>query len=141
MMLLLTIPLIFLELINIFIDCLEFGGWNLLSYLIIFIQGYIFASNNKFKKVIEKNKNINIIFIVTKIGLVLVVIIVFQDELLDSSLQFTDFLFFGLRVINEWSWMIVLLGQQVDISIEIINHVNFYMKLSCHFMYFIRLQQ
>ncbi|MFX1327482.1 MAG: acyltransferase family protein [Promethearchaeota archaeon] len=110
MILLLVFPLIFLEFINIFIEYLEFGGWNFFSYLVIFIYGYIFASKNKFKLAIEKNRNISIVFGVITTVLVLMTILIFQDQLLDDSLQFTDFLFYGLRVINGWSWMIVVLG-------------------------------
>ncbi len=110
MILLLAIPLIFLEFINIFIEYLEFGGWNLFSYLLIFIYGYIFASNNKFKQVIEKSRNISIVFGVITTILVLLIMVIFQDQLLDGSLQLTDFLFYGLRVINGWSWMVVVLG-------------------------------
>ncbi|MFX0177334.1 MAG: acyltransferase family protein [Candidatus Hodarchaeota archaeon] len=110
LILLLTIPLIFTEFINIFVGYLEFGGWNLFSYLIFFIYGYIFASNVQFKQVIEKNRNISIIFGFITTFVVLIIMIIFQDTLLDNTLQLSDFLFFTFRVINGWSWMIVVLA-------------------------------
>ncbi|MFX1406971.1 MAG: acyltransferase family protein [Promethearchaeota archaeon] len=108
--LLLMIPLIFTEFINIFVDYLEFGGWNLFSYLILFIYGYIFASNVQFKEVIEKNRNISIIFGFITTFLVLIIMIIFQNTLLDNTLQLSDLLFYSFRVINGWSWMIVVLA-------------------------------
>ena len=107
---LLAIPLISLELINAFIGDLQFGGWNLFSHFLFYIFGFLFASNNQFKQSIEKNRNIGIIIGTFTGVLLLLVMGIFTDELLDTTFQISDFLFWSLRAINGWCLIIVVTG-------------------------------
>jgi hypothetical protein len=107
---LLAIPLISLELINAFIGDLQFGGWNLFSHFLFYIFGFLFASNNKFKQSIEKNRNVGIIIGTFTGVLLLLVMGIFTDELLDTTFQISDFLFWSLRAINGWCLIIVITG-------------------------------
>ncbi|MFX0137744.1 MAG: acyltransferase family protein [Candidatus Hodarchaeota archaeon] len=51
-----VIPMIILEIIGIiFLPFIQQAGWSVLVYLCIFIYGYIFASNDQFKKALERN--------------------------------------------------------------------------------------
>jgi len=115
---LLAIPLIFFELINPFNEHLQFGGWNLFSHLFFYLYGYVIASNKQFKQSIEKNRNLGIIGGIISSFMLLFVMALFTNELLDSTVQFSDFLFWSLRAINGWFLTIVILGL-------ISKHLNF----------------
>jgi len=57
-----TIPMIILEIVGIvFLPFIQPAGWSVLVYLCIFIYGYIFASNDQFKKALEKNRFLTLI--------------------------------------------------------------------------------
>lgn len=114
----LAIPLIFFELINPFNEHLQFGGWNLFSHLLFYLYGYVIASNKQFKQSIEKNRNLGIIGGIISSFMLLFVMALFTNELLDSTVQFSDFLFWSLRAINGWFLTIVILGL-------ISKHLNF----------------
>ncbi|MFX1442576.1 MAG: acyltransferase family protein [Promethearchaeota archaeon] len=57
-----VIPMIILEIVGIiFLPFIQPAGWSVLVYLCIFIYGYIFASNDLFKKALEKNSFLTLI--------------------------------------------------------------------------------
>lgn len=80
----------------------DFGGWSLPVYLVFFILGYVIASNELFKRTIEKGRIAALILgvIATTMGYIL---------LRSGYSSFTP-LFSLLRGFNSWFWLVAILG-------------------------------
>ena len=103
--LILMLPLILFQLIGmLFLGFLEVSGWSVLVYLCIFIYGYIFASDIKFRKAMEKNSSLTLI-----IGVISSVIGIFVYLNLSSNILILIlyFLFFPLACL---CWLVTILG-------------------------------
>ncbi len=101
----LVFPLILFQLIGmLFLEFLEVSGWSILVYLCIFIYGYIFASNNKFKTAMENNCSLTLI-----VGIISSIIGIYAY--LNFSFTFLIillyFLFFPLACL---CWLVTILG-------------------------------
>jgi len=103
--LILVIPLILLQLIGIlFLGFLVLSGWSILVYLCIFIYGYIFASNDKFKKAIDKNYTLT--FIIGIISSIIAII-----AYLNLSFEITVLiLFIVFAPLGCLCWLVTILG-------------------------------
>jgi glucan biosynthesis protein C len=81
-----------------------FGGWSLATYLIIFLMGYIIASNSGFQESLEKSKTVTLILAV--IGMV-AVLAMFKLQPTTTSLYVLKVCVRGL---NGWFWVAAILG-------------------------------
>ena len=87
----------------------RFGGWNLFSLLIFTLYGYLLISNEEFKKSIEKHEKLSYLVGIISVVLLTLVLSFFSDEIFyDSNFSMADFLFWVIRGIYGWSWIIVL---------------------------------
>ncbi|MHA2473953.1 MAG: acyltransferase family protein, partial [Promethearchaeota archaeon] len=87
----------------------RFGGWNLFSLLVFTIYGYLLVSNDEFDKSIEKHKKLNLIVGIISAALLTVVLSFFSDDIFyDYDFSMGDFLFWVIRGIYGWCWIILL---------------------------------
>ena len=87
----------------------RFGGWNLFSLLVFTIYGYLLVSNDEFDKSIEKHKKLNLIVGIISAALLTIVLSYFSDEIFyDYEFSIGDFLFWVIRGIYGWCWIILL---------------------------------
>jgi len=104
MLYLLPIPIILFEITNVltgeFIPIL--GGWSVLTHLAFFVYGYLFASNVKFKKTIEKHAIPALIVIVVCSAL-----LIFLDSFGLNERAVTS-LFLILGTLYSWSFLVCL---------------------------------
>ena len=104
MLYLLPIPIILFEVTNSltgqYIPIL--GGWSVLTHLAFFVYGYLFASNIKFKKTIEKHAIPALIVIVVCSAL-----LIFLDSFGLNEKAVTS-LFLILGTLYSWSFLICL---------------------------------
>ena len=102
-----------------------FGGWNIFTYFICFIYGYLIFSNSVFQSVIKRYWKISLVlglitFVILKnfpiyfSSTYMQIIIENLNPVLSVSfyelLDFIEPLFWGLRALSSWFWIIALLG-------------------------------
>ena len=83
------------------------GGWNIFVYLVFFMCGYLLASDEKYKRVVEKNRVPYFAFAV------LTTLIGFCLRKSGISPPFGSLGYLGvsiLRTFNSWVWVLALLG-------------------------------
>ncbi len=80
------------------------GGWNVFSHLLFFVYGYIFATNFKFRKTIEKHAIPAIVIVVA-----CTVPLILQDSF-NLSETMSNVLFWILGTIYSWCILIILLA-------------------------------
>jgi len=99
---LLTIPLVVTELATyaVGLGTLAYGGWQIPSYFVILLYGYLFASDSKSKEYIEKNARIAVI--IAPIATLIVLLI--------YSAGFNFILWSIFVPLAGLSWLIVILG-------------------------------
>ncbi len=85
----------------------SFGGWNIFVYLVFFLCGYLLASDEKYKRAVEKNRVpfLAIALITTLIGYFLR-----RSGIAPTfgSLGYLGISFF--RTFNSWFWVLAILG-------------------------------
>ncbi|MFX1317236.1 MAG: acyltransferase family protein [Promethearchaeota archaeon] len=87
----------------------RFGGWNFISLLIFTIYGFLLVSNEQFKKSIENNERISSFIGMISALLLIILLTFFLDDIFYKD-HFTilDPLFWIIRGIYGWCWIIVL---------------------------------
>jgi hypothetical protein len=94
----------------------EAAGWNILLYLVFFIYGYLFASNNSFRLATEKHR---IPALITGIITSIIIIIIFLTNYIKiiripGVPQFDELTFSIIFAffwpLNAFCWLIVILG-------------------------------
>jgi len=114
MIYLFPLPLFFLEFIyTIFLtDIPRFGGWNIISLLILYIYGFILAYDKQFKETIKRHVKVSF-FIGILSAVTLGILINYKfDELFitpPEGFSYIILLFWFFRSIFAWSWLIVIL--------------------------------
>jgi len=86
------------------------GGWNIITYLLFFIFGYLIFANPRFMETIEKLR-----WITLGIGVIAFssAIAVFLDELAEPASHFgsASFALASLvQSLNTWAWLLAILG-------------------------------
>lgn len=86
------------------------GGWNIVTYLLFFIFGYLIFANPRIMKTIEKFR-----WVALGIGIIAFpsVIIFFLDELADPAAYFGSATFAitsFVQALNTWGWLLAILG-------------------------------
>lgn len=107
MVLLFFIPIAIVEMIvNQFPDSLgrrDFGGWSPLTYLLIFILGYILVTNDRYRDAIERQRFIS---------LTLSLVALFGGFYLVLGMDVSSYnpAFAWVRAFNTWAWLLTFLG-------------------------------
>jgi len=106
MLFLFPIPIILIEVGNFLTGSYIYnlGGWNVFSHLLFFVFGYIFASNMKFRKTIEKHAIPAIVIVVA-----CTVPLILQDSF-NLSPTMAQVVFWILGTIYSWCMLIILLA-------------------------------
>lgn len=81
----------------------DFGGWSLVTYLVIFLLGYIFCTRATYFEKLKSYRRITLVsgMLATSAGLYLVFITGFSTYSIEFSI---------LRGFNTWSWLCTILG-------------------------------
>ena len=95
----------------------DFGGWSPLTYLIIFILGYILMTDERYRHTIERVRFISLTFslLAKTIGFTLVLA-------LDVSTYHP--IFSWIRAFNTWVWLLTFLG----FASRHLNYTNNFLK-------------
>lgn len=107
MIFLLSIPIILIELlVNTQPDGIgihDFGGWSPLSYLVIFILGYLISLDSRFQETLTRHAWLALVLgvVVTMGGFLIVRFFHLSDR---------DELFAVLRGFNTWTWLVAFMG-------------------------------
>jgi hypothetical protein len=98
----LIIPLVLAELItySVGLSSMSYGGWQIPSYFVILMYGYLFASDSRSKEYLEKNMRIAAVLAPISTVLILLVYAAF----------FNVFLWAIFLSLAGLSWLIVILG-------------------------------
>jgi glucans biosynthesis protein C len=93
-----------------FIEIVNLGGWGIPYYLVIYLIGYLFFSQNSFKQFIRKN-SLLIGFITLLTSIVFIAGFMYGVSGKGSLISLT---FTYIKVLNSWNWMlfIFLLGDK-----------------------------
>ena len=81
----------------------DFGGWSPLTYLVFFLIGYLLATDERYRKSIEKVR-------VISLGLSLLTVIAAYILLAEMSVPATNPLYLLVRAANSWSWLLTFMG-------------------------------
>jgi len=80
----------------------DFGGWSPLVYLVVFVLGYVIASDRRFRLQIEKQRIVALIMgVITSMA----GYFIFTSGGSSSSMSFSL-----LRAFNSWFWVLMILG-------------------------------
>jgi glucan biosynthesis protein C len=95
----------------------DFGGWSPLSYLVIFILGYMIATDARYRPVIARLRFISLTF-----GLLATV----TGYLLAEEMGMSVFApaFSVLRGFNTWSWLLAFIG----LAVQYLDFTNGFLK-------------
>ena len=85
----------------------DMGGWNLFTYLLLYIYGYIFAGDIRFKETIEVHRQVALI-----LGIVTLILYYWLVQIggPHTGYNLSYFIFTAVRCLNSWCFLIVLLG-------------------------------
>ena len=85
----------------------DMGGWNVFVYLVYFLYGFLLASDEKYRRTVEKNR---VIFLALAL---LTTLIGFYIRKSGISPSFGSLGYLGIsvfRTFNSWVWVLALLG-------------------------------
>jgi peptidoglycan/LPS O-acetylase OafA/YrhL len=93
-------------------DIPRFGGWNIISLLILYIYGFILAYDKQFKETIKKHAKVSLIIgILSTIALGILINFTFEELFITppEGFSYIVLLYWFFRSIFAWSWLIVIL--------------------------------
>lgn len=103
----------------------DMGGWNLFTYLLLFIYGYIFAGDIRFKGIIQAHRRASLI-----IGIVTLTILYYwlvHFGMPNTGYNFNYLSVTAVRCLNSWCFLIALLGygsKYLTMSNNLLNYVS-----------------
>jgi glucan biosynthesis protein C len=103
----------------------EMGGWNIFVYLVIFIYGYLLASDIQFKAAIEKHRIASLVMAV--ITTVIMIFWRLSENYPSWGYSFGYILAASLRAFNSWFWLTAILGfgsRYLNIKRGILRYTN-----------------
>ncbi len=86
----------------------DMGGWNLFTYLFLYICGYILANDIRFKETIEKYRQAGLILGIVSLGILYYWLVYYGRPQMGYNLS--HFLLTAGRCFNSWCFLIALLG-------------------------------
>jgi hypothetical protein len=124
MVILYFVPIGLVEmLVNQFPDSLgirNFGGWSPLTYLAVFILGYILVTDNRYRDAIERQRFVS---------LTLALVALFGGFSLVLGLDMSTYspVFSWIRGFNTWAWLLTFLGfasRYLNFNNRFLNYAN-----------------
>lgn len=97
----------------------DFGGWSLLTYLLVFLFGYLLATDERYRPSIENARFISLTFS-------LLTVLAAYILLAEMKVPGTNPLYLLVRSINVWSWLMTFLG----FASRHLNFTNGFLKYS-----------
>jgi surface polysaccharide O-acyltransferase-like enzyme len=85
----------------------NFGGWNVFVYLVFFLYGYLLASEERYKRSIEKQR---VIFLALAAITTLIGFWLRRSGFYPSFGSLDYFWMSLLRTFNSWAWVLAILG-------------------------------
>jgi surface polysaccharide O-acyltransferase-like enzyme len=85
----------------------NFGGWNVFVYLVFFLYGYLLASDERYKRTVEKQR---VIFLALAAITTLMGYAIRQSGVYPSFGSIDYFWMSLLRTFNSWVWVLAILG-------------------------------
>ena len=98
----------------------DFGGWSPLTYLVIFVLGYLLATDERYRPAIQRVRFISL-------TVSLLTVVVSYILLAEMGLPGTHPLYLLIRVTNSWSWLLVFIGfasRHLNFSNQFLNYAN-----------------
>lgn len=86
----------------------DMGGWNLLTYLLLYIYGYIFAGDIRFKETIQAHRQAALFLGIVTLAILYYWLVYIGRPLAGYNLSY--FIFTSARCLNSWCFLIALLG-------------------------------
>lgn len=85
----------------------NFGGWNIFVYLVFFLLGYLLASDERYKRSVEKQR---VIFLALAALTTLIGFWIRRSGFNPSFGSIDYFWMALLRTFNSWTWVLAILG-------------------------------
>jgi surface polysaccharide O-acyltransferase-like enzyme len=85
----------------------NFGGWNVFVYLVFFLYGYLLASDERYKRAVEKQR---VIFLALAAITTLIGFYIRRSGAYPSFGSLDYFWMSLLRTFNSWVWVLAILG-------------------------------
>jgi surface polysaccharide O-acyltransferase-like enzyme len=85
----------------------NFGGWNVFVYLVFFLYGYLLASDERYKRALEKQR---VIFLALAAITTLMGYYIRRSGVYPSFGSLDYFWMSLLRTFNSWVWVLAILG-------------------------------
>jgi glucans biosynthesis protein C len=95
---------IFLLIVAAFVEIVNLGGWGLPYYLVIYLIGYIYFSQNSFKEFIRNN---NLVIAVVTLITSSIYIFGFINGMAGKN-AFVSLFFTYIKVLNSWNWLLFI---------------------------------
>jgi glucans biosynthesis protein C len=99
----LLLPIILL-IVAAFVEIVNLGGWGLPYYLVIYLLGYIYFSQNSFKEFIRNN---NLLIAVVTLITSFIYIFGFINDMAGKN-SFVSLIFTYIKVLNSWNWLLFI---------------------------------
>lgn len=103
----------------------DMGGWNLLTYLLLYIYGYIIAGDIRFKEIIEAHSRVALILGIVTLGILYYWS--FYTGRPNTGYNLSYFIFTAVRCLNSWCFVIASLGygsKYLTSNNNFLNYVN-----------------
>jgi peptidoglycan/LPS O-acetylase OafA/YrhL len=98
----------------------SFGGWAVFPHLVFFVSGYILATNERYRLILERNR-----YIALGMGIAATAFGFYLIEYGEYS--FYDYRFSFLRTFNSWFWLTAILGfgsRHLNFSNPVLKYAN-----------------
>lgn len=86
----------------------DMGGWNLFTYLLLFIYGYIFAGDIRFKETFQAHRQAALIVAIVTLTLLYYWLVYVGMPYAGYNIGY--FIFTAVRCLNSWCFLMALLG-------------------------------
>lgn len=125
---LLFVPITLLDFIlmpNMAMGIRDMGGWNLITYLLLYIYGYFLASDTRYKEIIQTHRHIAlVIYIVTLLALYYVLVYTGRPQ---TGYNLSYLLLTAGRCLNSWCFILAFLGygsKYLTVNNSLLSYVN-----------------
>ena len=100
-----------------------FGGWSLLSYLVVFVLGFLIAFDFRYRETMEKSRFISLALGILTTSLMFLLPVDLAP--LGNAAQYSVTIF--TRSFNSWFWLVAILGfgsKYLNFNNEILNYAR-----------------
>lgn len=86
----------------------DMGGWNLFTYLLLYIYGYIFAGDIRFKETIQAHRQAALVLGIITLGILYYWLVYIGGP--HAGYDLNHLILTAMRCLNSWCFLIALLG-------------------------------